>query len=71
MFAKTPEIEERTSWSWEKLHKTVGQIIFLEPCESDLAEGMFMTQAWFVVLDKDGNLTKYLLEEWDIRKGKN
>lgn len=47
----------------EQLHKKIGQMIYVEPGDSDINEGNFMAELWFC----DG-MTIYLIDEWDTRK---
>jgi hypothetical protein len=56
-----PEFKTVTKFEWKDLHKMIGQIIHIEPTESDIAEGDYKAKTWFVT-DK---LTWYLLDERD------
>lgn len=53
------------NFSLDELHKKVGQILFIEPSESDMAEGNFNQQLLFI----DENKNVYILFEDDIRNG--
>lgn len=63
---KMPQV---IKWKPERLHKTVGQMVYMKPCESDICEGNFMEQLWYVTLEKK-KPHWYLLQEWDVRKKK-
>lgn len=52
------------SFDWKELHKQVGQVVVIEPSESDIHEGNFMSQVWFMTK----GMKLYLLDEWDIRQ---
>jgi hypothetical protein len=59
MFAY-PEIKKEIDFDIKDLHKKIGQIIVMEPSDSDLQEGgPFNTQVWLV----DSNQTWWLLGE--------
>lgn len=53
-----------TVFKWPDLHKKNGRILVIEPTESDIAEGNFMRQVWFLDMD----LKRYLLLEQDVRQ---
>lgn len=46
------------------LHKKVGVLAYMEPTESDIAEGDFMAQLWL----RDMEYNMYLIWERDIRE---
>lgn len=48
-------------FDWKDLHKKIGQVIYMEPSESDLAEGFQKIQTWFVTGDRMDE--RYLLSE--------
>lgn len=51
-----------------QLHKKIGQLFYLEPCDSDISEGNFMAQLSFF----DAKAKKiYVIQEWDTRKPKS
>lgn len=54
-----PEMKHHYGFKWKDLHGKVGQIVVMEPTDSDLAEGSLPTHVWFV--DADRNM--YLLAE--------
>lgn len=56
-----PEIDERRNFGWSELHKKIGQIINLEPTDSDIQEGNTKTQIFLV--DEKG--VWWLLREFD------
>jgi len=67
------QMPEKRDFKYSDIHKMVGQIIFMEPSDSDINEGNFMAQVWFVAYGKGkekfkGLPTWYLLSEWDTRK---
>lgn len=43
---------EKVMFKWPDLYKQVGMITVFEPTESDIAEGNFLRQVWFVNGDK-------------------
>lgn len=48
-FAELPEIEESIEFDINDLHKKIGQILVINPTESDIAEGgQMFTEVWFV-----------------------
>jgi len=58
MFSENP-FKIITEFDWKDLHKKVGQIIYVEPTESDIAEGDFKTKVYFV----DENFNMFLLKD--------
>jgi hypothetical protein len=64
MIDETNFLKVIKKFSYQDLHKKFGRIIYHEPCDSDLQEGNFMAQLWFVTSD----MKMYLLGEWDTRK---
>ena len=57
---------EHKTWNPEDLNKKIGQIILLNPVDSDIQEGNYIAQLWFMESDH----TMWLLQEWDVRKRK-
>lgn len=49
------------SFNPKDLHKKVGQFVYLESSESDLAEGQFKDQLWFRTIDNE----LYLVAEYE------
>lgn len=60
-----PEVRKVKKFDMKELHKKIGQILVMDPTDSDIAEGYFMRQVWFV----DESKTFYLLSE-SIPEGK-
>lgn len=61
-FARSPW--EYPVFEMRDLHKKIGQLVFTEPTESDIAEGNFMEQLWF----RDEKQNLYLIHERDVRQ---
>lgn len=62
MFPKSPW--KYPTFEMKDLHKKIGQLYWVEPTESDIAEGMFEAVLWF----RDDKQNLYKLIEKDIRK---
>lgn len=60
------EIPHHRTWKPKKLHQKMGKMLFVEPSDSDIQEGNFMAQLWFV----DMKMHCYLIQEYDVREKK-
>lgn len=61
MFSNSPW--KHPEFHFRELHKKIGQLIYMEPSESDIAEGNFMAKLWF----RDDKMNLYLIHEHDVR----
>lgn len=57
------KVTKQIKFNWKDLHKKIGQMFFVECSDSDIQEGNFLNQLWFM----DEDHTFYLLQEWDVR----
>lgn len=61
-----PYTEMPKSFAWKDLHKKSGTFIYCEPTDSDINEGFFMEQLWFM----DTDYKQWLIMEKDVREEK-
>lgn len=50
-------------FDWKELHKKIGRIVVTQPTDSDIQEGQYLVQLWFVTHEENEGPKMYLLAE--------